>query len=142
MGAEGFERIRGEAFMVEANNSSRPTVGFIGLGNMGNPMCRQLLNAGYTVFVYDVDSGALGRFDNTPAQTVSSLPEIATETEVLFLSLPNSEIVEKAILGEEGVIGYLSSGQTLIDLSSSKPLRTQALAECLVNAHDRTIILR
>ncbi len=94
-------------------------------------MCRQLLNAGYTVFVYDVDSEALGRFDDTLAQTVSSLPEIATETEVLFLSLPNSEIVEKAILGEEGLIGYLSSGQTLIDLSSSKPLRTQALAEKL-----------
>ena len=117
--------------MTSKNNSVQPVLGFVGLGNMGDPMCRQLLDGGYTVWVYDADGEMMERFGNTAARLASSLGELAAETEVIFLSLPNSQVVEEVVLGEEGLIGDLSSGQTIIDLSSSKPLRTQALAEKL-----------
>lgn len=117
--------------MREEENRSRPTVGFVGLGNMGSPMCRRLLEYGYTVWVYDANPEAIGRFDDTSARSASSLADLASETEVVLLSLPNSDIVEEVVLGREGLVGGLSSGQTVLDLSSSKPLRTQHLAEKL-----------
>ena len=117
--------------MRSGDNVSRPTVGFVGLGNMGSPMCRRLLGCGYKVWVYDLNPEAVGRFEETAARPTSSLREIAAETEVIFLSLTNSEVVVEVVLGDEGLIGGLSSGQTVVDLSSSKPLRTQALAEQL-----------
>lgn len=118
--------------MRSGDNVNRPTVGFVGLGNMGEPMCRQLLDGGYTVWVYDANPEATDRLEETAARPASSLQELASETEVIFLSLPNSEVVEEVVLGEEGLVDSFSSGQTVIDLSSSKPLRTQALAEKLI----------
>lgn len=117
--------------MRSGDDVSKPTVGFVGLGNMGEPMCRHLLDGGYTVWVYDANPEATGRFEETAARPASSLRELASEAEVIFLSLPNSEIVEEVVFGQEGLIGGLSTGQTVIDLSSSKPLRTRALAEKL-----------
>lgn len=96
-------------------------------------MCRRLLDRGYKAWVYDLNPEAVGRFEKTAARSAFSLREIAAETEVIFLSLPSSEVVEEVVLGDEGLIDGLSSGQTVIDLSSSKPLRTQALAEKLAN---------
>lgn len=116
--------------MERPENGGGPSVGFVGLGNMGSPMCRRLLDGGYTVLVYDVDPEAVGRLESE-AHPFHSLEELAREAEVVFLSLPNSEIVEEVVLGGDGLIGNLSSGQTVIDLSSSKPVRTQALAEKL-----------
>ncbi len=118
--------------MRSGEDVGRPTVGFVGLGNMGEPMCRQLLDGVYTVWVYDANPEAIGRLEETAARPASSLRELASETEVIFLSLPNSDVVEEVILGQEGLAGGLSSGQTVIDLSSSKPLRTKALAEKLM----------
>ena len=117
--------------MESEDNVSRLAIGFVGLGNMGEPMCRQLLDGGYTVWVYDADPEAMERLKDTTARPASSLQELVANTEVILLSLPNSEVVEEVVLGEEGLIGALSSGQTVIDLSSSKPLRTRALAEKL-----------
>ncbi len=94
-------------------------------------MCRRLLEDGYTVWVYDANPEAMGRFEDTPARTASSLTDLASETEVVLLSLPNSDIVDEVVLGEGGLISGLSSGQAVLDLSSSKPLRTRHLAEKL-----------
>lgn len=118
--------------MRNGDRDSHPNVGFVGLGNMGEPMCRQILGR-YPVWIYDTDPEALARFEETPARLASSLQDLASETEVIFLSLPNSEVVEEVVLGEEGLIDGLSSGQTIIDLSSSKPFQTQALAKKLMD---------
>ena len=115
--------------MSDTIGNKRPPIGFVGLGNMGEPMSRQLLNRGYEAWVYDLNPEAVERFEGTKARPATSLQEVAAETEVIFLSLPNSEVVEEVVLGEEGLVDGLSSGQTIVDLSSSRPLRTQALAE-------------
>ena len=113
----------------------KPTLGFIGLGNMGMPMCRRLIDQGYTVFLYDVNPASLVPFAGTSAQASPSLLHLAGHAEIILLSLPNSTVVEQVILGEQGLRAGLSAGQVIIDLSSSRPSSTQQLAAALAGLH-------
>lgn len=106
----------------------RPRLGVIGLGNIGEPVCRHLLEEGYEVFVYDVDPEAMSRLGGTAAEPTESPGALASAVEVVLLSLPNSAVVEQLVLGEGGVLGSLSSGKVLIDTSSSKPSSTRMIA--------------
>ena len=82
-----------------------PVLGFIGVGNIGAPMCRCLLDRGYDVLVHDKDSRALEQFRGTSAKRVSSVSEIARAADVAILSLPNSTVVERVVFGEGGLEG-------------------------------------
>lgn len=106
-------------------------VGFIGLGNIGGPLCRRLLAAGHQLVVYDVNSDAVRRLADTTAVPVSSPREVAEQAAVIFLSLPNSSIVEAVVLGALGLAEGLTSGQVVIDTSSSRPSSTRRLAATL-----------
>lgn len=106
----------------------RETVGFVGLGNMGEPMCRHLLSGGYALCVYDTDPGAVARLGDTLARPVASPRQMAAEADVVILSLPNSEVVEEVVFGEDGLADGFSAGKILIDTSSSKPASTRAIA--------------
>lgn len=106
----------------------RETVGFVGLGHMGEPMCRHLLGSGYDLCVYDADPDAVARLDDTPARQVPSPRHMAAEADVVVLSLPSSEVVEQVVFGESGLAGGFSAGKILIDTSSSKPTSTRSIA--------------
>ena len=77
---------------------SKPALGFIGLGNMGGPMSIRLINAGYEVFVYDRDEGALARAVSAGAKQLTSIKAVADQVETVFLSLPTPEIVDAVCL--------------------------------------------
>lgn len=102
------------------------TVGFWGLGNMGMPMARRLLAAGIPVLGYDVSDGARERFAEAGG-TVIDGPAPLHGAALLILMLPNSDIVEQVLLAD-GVAAALRPGTAVVDMSSSEPLRTQALA--------------
>lgn len=105
------------------------TVGFVGLGNMGTPMSRRLAEAGYAVRGYDVDARAretLAAVPNTTA--VPALGDVAAGAGVVVLILPDSDVVERVVL-QDGLLAAMAPGTTLIDMSSSVPTRTRALAE-------------
>jgi len=108
-----------------------PTLGFIGVGNIGAPMCHHLLDRGYDVSIYDVNPEALEQFRGTGAKPASSLTELARSADVVILSLPNSAIVEQVVFDEGGLAEGLSDGKVLIDTSSSKPSSTRRIAEHL-----------
>jgi 3-hydroxyisobutyrate dehydrogenase-like beta-hydroxyacid dehydrogenase len=112
----------------------KPKIGFVGLGNMGEPMCRLLLENGYDVLVYDVDPEAVSRLGDTPAEPALNLKTLASSTDVVLLSLPGSNVVEKVVLGKNGLAEGLSSGKVLIDTSSSRPSSTRTIAERLAEA--------
>ena len=101
-------------------------VGFVGLGNMGMPMARRLAAAGYHVRGYDVSAeimreiGGLDGF--TPAPGLTGLG-----TDVVLLSLPDSDVVEHVLLSE-GLLDSVPEGGMVIDMSSSDPARTRDLA--------------
>ncbi len=109
----------------------RTKLGFVGLGNIGEPICRNLLGEGYEVAVHDVIPEAMARLGDTDAKSVGNLRELGTVVDVVLLSLPNSTIVEKVVFGDGGLAEGLSEGKVLIDTSSSKPHSTRTIAERL-----------
>ncbi len=112
----------------------KPKVGFVGLGNIGEPMCRRLLENGYGVAIYDVNPEAVSKLGDTAAEPAENLKVLASSAEVVLLSLPGSDVVEEAVLGERGLVEGLSSGKVLIDTSSSRPSSTRDLAEKLAES--------
>jgi 2-hydroxy-3-oxopropionate reductase len=109
----------------------RPKLGFVGLGNIGEPVVRHLLQAGYEVLVHDARAEAVSRLDDTSARPVGDLKVLASAADAVLLSLPNSTVVEEVVLGEGGLTEGLSAGKVLIDTSSSRPSSTRAIARKL-----------
>lgn len=106
-------------------------LGFVGLGSIGTPMCRQLLKRGYEVLAYDADERAIDGLRDTEVHEASSLADLGSLVEVVLLSLPNSDIVEEVVLGVGGIAEGLPTGGVIIDTSSSRPASTRHIAQAL-----------
>jgi 3-hydroxyisobutyrate dehydrogenase len=94
-------------------------VGFVGLGNMGGPMCGHLVAAGFDVTAFDLNSEALGRLIEVGARAGASVVDCARGADVLITMLPAPPQVEAVLLGEGGVIAALEPGAVSIDMSTS-----------------------
>ncbi len=111
------------------------SIGFIGLGNMGVPMVRCLAKAGRSVIAYDVREGAAARLADETAnagrvRAAFHLADLAA-ADVVITMLPDSKIVRSVVLGANGTAGLASvlrAGSIIVDMSSSYPLDTRALA--------------
>ncbi len=79
-------------------------IGFIGLGNMGQPMARRLIEAGHRLVVYDTRNDAVAPLVALGAQVASSPADVADRVETVIASLPEPHIVKKVATGEGGVI--------------------------------------
>jgi hypothetical protein len=79
-------------------------IGFIGLGNMGGPMARRLIEAGHKLVVYDTRNDAVAPLVALGAQVASSPQDVADRVETVMASLPSLQISQKVALGEGGVI--------------------------------------
>jgi 3-hydroxyisobutyrate dehydrogenase len=112
-----------------------PVVGFVGLGRMGTPMVRRLAAAGVAVRGYD----AVPRPELAGAVTlVEKATQVAEGAPVVILMLPDSDAVE-AVSRAGGLLDALTPGTVLVDMGSSEPLRTRALAE-EVERHGATLV--
>jgi 3-hydroxyisobutyrate dehydrogenase len=94
-------------------------VGFIGLGNMGGPMCRHLVEAGFQVTAYDLDAGARERIATAGAHIGGSAVDCAAGAQALVTMLPAPPQVEQVLLGDGGVIAALDPGAIAVDMSTS-----------------------
>ncbi|MFW5986356.1 MAG: 2-hydroxy-3-oxopropionate reductase [Halanaerobiales bacterium] len=103
-------------------------IGFIGVGIMGKPMAKNLIDAGYEMVVYDINEKALDEVVEYGADRGLSPKDIAEKSDVIITMLPDSPDVEAVVLGEDGVIEGVREGQTLIDMSSIAPLVSQKIA--------------
>ncbi len=109
-------------------------VGFIGIGNMGGPMAGHLARKGFEVCVYDLRRELVDRFvAEHGGRAASAARDVAREADAVITMLPNDKIVRQVILGENGggVAGALAKGSVVIDMSTSDPVGTRALAEAL-----------
>jgi 3-hydroxyisobutyrate dehydrogenase-like beta-hydroxyacid dehydrogenase len=93
-------------------------IGFIGLGNMGAPMAKRLIEAGHKLVVYDTRNDAVVPFVALGAQLASSPQDVADRVETVMASLPSLAISKKVALGEGGVI-YGKRVKRFIDLSTT-----------------------
>jgi 3-hydroxyisobutyrate dehydrogenase-like beta-hydroxyacid dehydrogenase len=78
-------------------------LGFIGVGNIGTPMCRHLIEAGHTVIAYDVQSTHLARIVSLGAQSAESPKAVAQQCDIVFSSLPGPREIEQVVLGDDGI---------------------------------------
>jgi 3-hydroxyisobutyrate dehydrogenase len=97
------------------------SVGFIGVGNMGNPMASNVLKAGFPLVVYDKNSQAAENLIQAGAQRAASAREVAERSEITLTSLPASPDVEAVYLDPDGLVDSAGPGAILIDLSSVLP---------------------
>jgi len=105
-------------------------IGFIGLGNMGQPMARRLIAAGHKLIVFDTRNDAVAPLVALGAQLASSPADVADRVETVMASLPSLQISEKVALGEGGVI----QGKRIkrfIDLSTTGATVAARIAEVL-----------
>src|SRR4029077_19235087 len=93
-------------------------IGFIGLGNMGMPMARRLIEAGHKLVVYDTRNDAVAPLIALGAQLASSPEDVANRVETVMASLPEPQIVAKVATGEGGVIAG-KRVKRFIDLSTT-----------------------
>ena len=105
------------------------SIGFIGLGMMGIPMSKQLLDAGYKVVGYDVDPDACNQARANGADVASSPKEVSEKCNPVITIVPNSDIVEKVVLGSEGVMAGAGEGDVLIDMTTAYPMSTLKIAK-------------
>ena len=94
-------------------------VGFIGLGNMGGPMCGHLVAAGYDMTVFDVNPDAVTRLVDAGARAARSVADCARGAEAMITMLPAPPQVEAVWLGEGGALAALDPGSIAIDMSTS-----------------------
>jgi 3-hydroxyisobutyrate dehydrogenase len=97
------------------------SVGFIGVGNMGNPMASNVLKAGFPMIVYDRNPQAMENLLQAGAQRAASAREVVEGAEIVLTSLPASPDVEAVYLEPGGVVDSAKPGTMLIDLSSVLP---------------------
>jgi 3-hydroxyisobutyrate dehydrogenase len=103
----------------EAGARAIERVGFIGLGNMGGPMCSHLVRAGFDVTAFDLSGDALDRVVASGARRAKRAADCASGADALITMLPAPPHVEAVLLGDGGVIEALSPGAVAIDMSTS-----------------------
>jgi 3-hydroxyisobutyrate dehydrogenase-like beta-hydroxyacid dehydrogenase len=105
-------------------------VGFIGIGNMGGPMCRNIIkNTNHEVVVFDLDAAAVKRCTDLGASSGASVADVAKNCDVVITSLPIPRIVEEVALGPDGIAENAKPGTVYIDLSTNAPATARRLAK-------------
>ena len=97
------------------------SVGFIGLGNMGNPMAVNVLKNGFPMTVFDTNPQTMENLVHAGAKAAASAKQVVERAEVILTSLPGSPEVEGLYLGEGGLVELARPGSVLVDLSSVLP---------------------
>jgi 2-hydroxy-3-oxopropionate reductase len=106
-------------------------VGFIGLGIMGKPMARHLLDAGYPLTVHSRSPGPVEELVAAGASRGSNPAEVARASDVTITMLPDTPDVRSVVSGPDGVIEGASPGSLVIDMSTIDPGPTRTMAEAL-----------
>jgi 3-hydroxyisobutyrate dehydrogenase len=106
------------------------TIGFIGLGNMGGRMTRCITRNGIEVIGFDANMASI---EAAGAVAAASAGDVTDRADVIFLSLPDSRVVEAVVLGDDGVLAHARDGQIIVDLSTASPGSTREIADALAS---------
>ncbi len=104
-------------------------IGFIGLGVMGKNMAANLINKGHNLKVTDLNKDAVNELKKMGAEEGHNASDVAAESDIIFTSLPNSQIVEGVVTGKGGVLEGAKEGTIYIDLSSITPKTIRNIAK-------------
>jgi 3-hydroxyisobutyrate dehydrogenase len=103
-------------------------VGFIGLGAMGKPMCRNLLKAGFPLTVWNRSRPAIDELVAAGAAAGSSSADVGRRSQVVITCVPNSPQVVEVVTGPGGLLEGMAAGSTIVDMSTIDPNVSQQVA--------------
>lgn len=105
-------------------------IGFIGLGVMGEPICRNLARkSGASVLAYDREPEPLTRLEASGVRAASNARAVMEQSDTVFLSLPSGEVVAELVHGSAGLLQSARAGQIVVDLGTSPVDLTRQLAQ-------------
>lgn len=107
------------------------TVGFIGIGRMGRPMARKILEAGFPLHLFDIVPAATRALVESGAIAESSPRALAEKCDVVITMLPDPPAIEAVVEGDEGVAPGVRAGSVLVDMSTSSPSLSRRIAAIL-----------
>jgi 3-hydroxyisobutyrate dehydrogenase-like beta-hydroxyacid dehydrogenase len=111
--------------------SEYKTIGFIGLGVMGEPICRNLVKkSGKRVLAFDLSAEPLARLRADGADVAASVADVIKQSDLLFLCLPSAKHV-RAVFEGDGILKNIRSGQVVVDLGTSSVSQTRDFAKQL-----------
>jgi 3-hydroxyisobutyrate dehydrogenase-like beta-hydroxyacid dehydrogenase len=109
---------------------AQSAIGFIGLGVMGEPMCRNLARKiGRPVIAFDVKPEPLQRLRDVGVTTGGTVAEVVGASDIVMMSLPSGKHVLDLCEGKDGLLATMRAGQTLVDLGTSPVRLTKDLAQ-------------
>ena len=109
-------------------SSNKPRIGYVGIGLMGLPMVRRLLERGYPVTVHDIVDDRSRLAEAAGATVAASAAEVVPEADLVLLNLPTTDAVGEAVFGPKGVASCLRPPQLLVDFSTVKVDKGRAFA--------------
>jgi 3-hydroxyisobutyrate dehydrogenase len=106
-------------------------IGFIGLGNMGLGMARNILKAGFPLIGYDVREESLGKIGETGGQRAESPREVAQRARLIIVAVLNYPQIEQAVFGEKGLREGMKPGDAMVIMSTISPGQVKETAQKL-----------
>ena len=106
-------------------------LGVVGLGNMGAGMALSAVRAGLKVVGFDPATQSRQVLQEGGVTLVDDLAALSAQADVIVLSLPTSDVVEKVVLGEGGLLQHAREGQIVLDTSTADPASTVRIAQAL-----------
>lgn len=110
-------------------NLKSKKIGWIGLGAMGTPMAKNLINAGYNLTVYNRTSSKSNKLVEIGAQASDSPQKLFDETDIVFLMISDDHAVKSVFNGDEGLLKSSSKGKVIINMSTVSPQLSRDLAK-------------
>ena len=101
----------------------------VGIGVMGAPMAKNIINAGFDVAVCDANSDALFDFHDIAKLVSTSPSEAAANRNIIITVLPNSDIVENVLFGEDGALTSADPNSLVVDMSTGSYDKTMKIAK-------------
>jgi 2-hydroxy-3-oxopropionate reductase len=110
---------------------SNEKIGFVGLGMMGLPMARNLVEDGYSVNVFDLNEATVNAAKEFGASSSDSAADTASLSDIVITMVPDSEHVEAVIAGPDGILEGLKPGSVVVDMSTIDPEMGKKMANLI-----------
>ena len=118
-----------------AGGGQAEKLGYLGLGMMGFPMSRRLLNAGYDVAIWNRSAGKAEALIEAGATLAAKPQEVATSASIIFMCVTDAAAVEDVVFGADGFAAVPGAGKLVVDFSSIHPDKARAIAARLKAAN-------
>ena len=116
---------------TEKLNKNEDFVGWIGVGNLGEPICKNLIRSSINLCVCDINPIQTAKLSDCGAIVANSPAEVAKQSKIVFSAVPSDEALLNIVSDENGLAGELSQGHIFVDISTVSPRTSAEVAKLL-----------